>query len=118
MKRDVGRGEQAVHQAFQRICLKGQPITFYQIEQTVDEGVAFEQGFPVKLVEDVILIFLLTVDNGYFAQQFGEITADGRDTVLRSEYTFKKSIFFKFRREGVEAVVFGELVFQIIGGSG
>ena len=101
MKRDVGRGEQAVHQAFQRICLKGQPITFYQIEQTVDEGVAFEQGFPVKLVEDVILIFLLTVDNGYFAQQFGEITADGRDTVLRSEYTFKKSIFFKFRREEI-----------------
>ena len=42
VKRYVGGGEQAVHQAFQRVCMQAQPVILYQAEQAVDEGVALE----------------------------------------------------------------------------
>ena len=42
MKRNVGRYQQAVEQAFKGVGAQGQHSVFYQVKQTVDEGIAFE----------------------------------------------------------------------------
>ncbi len=73
---NVGGGKQAVQQSLQCVCVQTTQFPgFYQIEQAVDEGVAFEQRFAVQLVKDVFHVFFLAIEDGYFTKQSGEVAA-------------------------------------------
>ena len=61
MKRNVGGGKYAVEQTFQCVYPYLKFIIFDQIEQPVHHREALKQGFPVELVEDVLLSRFLPV---------------------------------------------------------
>ena len=64
MERNVGGGQHFADQASYCVGAYIQLSGFYQAIETFDGGIAIEEGFPLKLVEDIVVLAFFPIEKG------------------------------------------------------